>query len=213
MRIAPKEVAINDLQAVKEVHKMGSRFLKPQWYELSTGEDGNPGMFAMRHPREHAERRKMFSRQFSKKGVLEFSDLLQQKITLATSAMQRFASNGQVDLMVWWAYLATDLLGEMAFGESFHTLEIGQVSVLVDGKRTRSSPHVQPPESALCLHLPTALAVQPGYAADLVHSRSASRVPDHRAFPLEHAHPIHRRNERSDGEGRVHGHRGVQPLQ
>lgn len=45
--------------------------------------------------------------------------------------MQRHADNGKVDLMVWWAYLATDLIGEMTFGESFQTLERGVVRSLV----------------------------------------------------------------------------------
>jgi len=49
-------------------------------------------------------------------------------MSLASTSMRRFSDDGKVYLMVWGAYLATDLLGEMAFGESFHTLEIGQPS-------------------------------------------------------------------------------------
>ncbi|KAM0788727.1 hypothetical protein ACM66B_002819 [Microbotryomycetes sp. NB124-2] len=128
IRIAPNEVAINDLQAVKQIHKVGSGFLKPSWYSLSTGEDGNPGMFAMIDSKAHAARRKMFSQQFSKNGILEWEGLLHEKFADATEGMRKSAVNGKVDLMVWWAYLATDLIGEMCFGENFETLQRGQPS-------------------------------------------------------------------------------------
>lgn len=126
--IAPDKVAVNDLGAVKQIHKIGSPFLKTEWYANATGEYDSPGMFAMRDPKAHGQRRKLFAHQFAKRGVLDYEELIQNKFALAIEEMQKRAVDGKIDLMLWWAYLAIDLIGEMLFGESFHTLEMGKVS-------------------------------------------------------------------------------------
>ena len=84
-------------------------------------------------PKQHAARRKLFARQFSKNGILQWEGMIKDKFSLAITGMERqYQAEKKVDLMVWWAYLASDLLGELAFGESFNTLERGEVSIQAD---------------------------------------------------------------------------------
>ncbi len=39
-------------------------------------------------------------------------------------------SRGVADVFKWWTFMATDVIGELSFGESFRMLEHGKVSLL-----------------------------------------------------------------------------------
>lgn len=39
-------------------------------------------------------------------------------------------TRGTADVFKWWLFMATDIIGELSFGESFRTLEQGKVSAL-----------------------------------------------------------------------------------
>lgn len=36
--------------------------------------------------------------------------------------------HGVTDVFKWWLFMATDIIGELTFGDSFRMLEIGKVS-------------------------------------------------------------------------------------
>lgn len=36
-------------------------------------------------------------------------------------------SRGVADVFKWWLFMATDIIGELSFGESFRMLEAGEV--------------------------------------------------------------------------------------
>jgi len=38
-------------------------------------------------------------------------------------------SRGVMDVFKWWFYMATDVIGELSFGESFRMLDSGEVSL------------------------------------------------------------------------------------
>lgn len=66
IRISPDEVSISSLSGFEQIHKAGSPFLKSPWYEKFTQATGSLGVFAIRNPKEHAQRRKLFACPFSK---------------------------------------------------------------------------------------------------------------------------------------------------
>lgn len=37
---------------------------------------------------------------------------------------------GAADVFKWWLFMATDVIGELSFGESFRVLEAGEVTQL-----------------------------------------------------------------------------------
>ena len=83
----------------------------------------------MTDPKVHAARRKLFSQAFSQNSLAEWEDLLQEKVELAISGMKKQAAiEGSADILQWWTFMATDVIGELGFGESFHALEHGEVS-------------------------------------------------------------------------------------
>ncbi|RDW78462.1 hypothetical protein BP5796_06314 [Coleophoma crateriformis] len=134
VRIAPTEIAYADLSSTREIHKIGSGYLKSQFYADFTGESAeavvSPGLFAVIDPVAHATRRRLFARAFAYSSLVEWEPLLQEKTKLAINGIQAdIAQKGGVaDILKWWSSLATDLIAELSFGEGFHALENGEKS-------------------------------------------------------------------------------------
>lgn len=129
VRIAPNEVAINDPASFKEIHRIGSGFLKTKWYEyLNTNGVGVcPGVFNITNAKDHAARRKLLARGFSQRHIREqWEDVVRQKVDLAVSRIKSDAMSGTADVLKWWTYLATDVSAHLMFGESFHMLDTGE---------------------------------------------------------------------------------------
>lgn len=83
----------------------------------------------MTDPKAHAARRRLFARPFGK-GFLrsEWEWVVREKAGLAVSRMkQEMMGGGKSDVMKWWMFLATDVATHLMFGESFQTLEKGEV--------------------------------------------------------------------------------------
>lgn len=55
---------------------------------------------------------------------------MREKATLAVTKIKQTALNGNADLMKWWTFMATDIVGVLGFGESFGMLELGQVNAI-----------------------------------------------------------------------------------
>ena len=129
VRISPAEIAVNDVKAFREIHRIGSGFNKSPWYQSFT-EAKRPTMFAMTDPKQHAARRKLFARTFSKTFLRQhWENLVREKASLAVRRMEEEARReGKTDMMKWWMFLATDVITHLMFGESFRTLEMGQKS-------------------------------------------------------------------------------------
>jgi hypothetical protein len=83
VRTAPNEVDVSDVEAFKEIHRIGGGFLKSPWYNsFRTGMD----VFSMREPKMHAARRKMFARPFANTALREnWEDTVRQKFGFALS--------------------------------------------------------------------------------------------------------------------------------
>jgi cytochrome P450 len=134
VRIAPSEVAVNDIMAFKEIHKPGSGFTKTHFYEtLPVGHKiGVFGVFAMRDLKAHALRRKLFARAFSKSFLRQnWEPLVLEKVQLAMRQIKGELQQGSCDVMKWFLLLAGDVSTHLMFGESFHTLESGEVNAEV----------------------------------------------------------------------------------
>lgn len=130
VRISPTEVAVADAEAFKAIHAVGSGFNKSPWY-TQLDDKPSPGLFTMNDPKKHAQRRKLFARPFSKSELRRnWEGFIKTKAALAVNSMWREAqTNGKVDALKWWTFLATDVIGTLSFGEGFGMLELGEVSL------------------------------------------------------------------------------------
>lgn len=129
VRLSPNEVAVSELAAYREVHRIGSGFVKAPWYDTIT-----PGMesnvFSMTNVQEHATRRRLLARPFSRSSLLShFQDLVTERARLAVAKIKEEARQGVCDAMKWWTLMTSDVIMEVAFGEKAGLLEAGEVSI------------------------------------------------------------------------------------
>lgn len=129
VRLSPNEVAVADLDAFKEIHKIGTKYMKSDWY-LRLANFPKAGVFTMLDPREHGPRRKLLSRSFSRTYLVEnWEHKVREKALLAVNKIKADAMSGTADVYNWWMLLASDVSAHLAFGESFGMLETGHVGI------------------------------------------------------------------------------------
>ena len=129
VRLTPTEVAVSDVQAFQQIHKIGSGFNKSQWYDDLTKFE-RPTLFVMSDAKQHAARRKLLARGFSKSYLRQtWEPLVRTKVELTVQKMREESKRvGLTDVMKWWTLLATDVTTHLMFGKSFDMIEKGEVS-------------------------------------------------------------------------------------
>ncbi|KAK7212615.1 hypothetical protein V2G26_019793 [Clonostachys chloroleuca] len=129
-----KFYTITGRPAFVAIHKIGGGFTKTQWYEDFSGGAGGTGigigLFAMTDVKKHASRRKLFARAFSAASLRSnCEDVVKEKVEKAVSRIMIEARDtGEADIMKWWMLMASDIIGQLSFGESFDLLESGEKS-------------------------------------------------------------------------------------
>ncbi|KAK8093487.1 hypothetical protein PG997_000172 [Apiospora hydei] len=124
VRIAPGEVAVADLAAYARIHRVGSPFLKGPWYDSAS-----PGIFAMRDPKRHGERRRLFARAFSKTALRANWEAVTVGRIKAEAGAE---GGGGADVLKWWTLMATDVIAHLSFGESFDMVGLGRTTAYVN---------------------------------------------------------------------------------
>ncbi|CAO2651104.1 Nn.00g094010.m01.CDS01 [Neocucurbitaria sp. VM-36] len=134
VRLSPAEIAIADIAAVSQIHKINSGFLKSDFYKKLTP-TREPGLFAMQDPHAHAARRKLFARAFSNSSLrTSWEGEIRLKAELAVQKIRQDAlvATKGADILKWWTLMATDVIAHLSFGESFNMLELGKQTSYID---------------------------------------------------------------------------------
>lgn len=85
-------------------------------------------MFSTTNPRFHAERRRLLSGPISEQNLLKMEPIINQRIYMTIARIEEeIEQTGAADIFKWWTFMATDVIGELSFGESFRMLELGKV--------------------------------------------------------------------------------------
>ncbi|KAF9870180.1 cytochrome p450 monooxygenase [Colletotrichum karsti] len=127
VRLSPDEVSVATADGHRQIYATNSQCLKHEWY-LKFGGHNEPGLFTMRNPREHAKRRKMFARAFSKSQLrTQWEDVI---AAITREGVRKIAEqlrrDGEVDVLKWFTFMASDVSGELMFGESWDMLRKGE---------------------------------------------------------------------------------------
>lgn len=129
VRVSPGEISVASVDGHKQIYATSSQCTKHEWY-LRFGGHPSPGLFSMSNRKDHAERRRMFARAFSKSQLRSQWEEVIKGIT--TKAVDKIAQdlhqNGKADVFKWWTFMTSDVSGELLFGESWDMLGVGQVS-------------------------------------------------------------------------------------
>ncbi|KAH7124048.1 cytochrome P450 [Dendryphion nanum] len=131
VRLSPFEVGVADLNGFKEIHKIGTKYLKSTWYQRLANFP-KTGVFTMIDPREHGPRRKLLSRSFSRTYLVEnWESVVRDKALLCINKIKTAAKQDKADVFNWWMLLASDISAHLAFGESFKMLETGHANQFI----------------------------------------------------------------------------------
>lgn len=130
VRTSPTQVDICDTGAVKEIHRTNTPFLKSTWYsDFVSNRIHN--MFSTTDTAFHSSRRRLLASPISDSSLHRVEPLIRQRIELAvTRISEEIQSRGAADVFKWWMFMATDIIGELTFGESFQMLEMGKVRAI-----------------------------------------------------------------------------------
>lgn len=137
VRIAPNEVAVADIDASKQIHRIGSNFRKnPAFYQAMGSDqldDNTCGVFMLWDPKIASSRRRLFQQAGTKKNIADWEPQVIELTRMLTQKIRAdLEENGRCNIMKWFSFLASDVMGELCFGHSFHSIKNGTVSFLTD---------------------------------------------------------------------------------
>ncbi|KAH7125636.1 cytochrome P450 [Dendryphion nanum] len=76
------------------------------------------------HASDHGRFRRLFSHSFSEKGMREMQPRIQSYVELLLVGLKETAAKKEyADMQEWFNWTTFDMIGDLAFGESFHCLE------------------------------------------------------------------------------------------
>ncbi|KAJ5671123.1 hypothetical protein N7507_000250 [Penicillium longicatenatum] len=126
VRTSTTQVDICDIEAAREIHKTNSRYLKSEFYNVLAAKNFQ-NMFSTTDPKFHSNRRRLLATPISDSSLSKHEPLISSLVYLAIDKIaQEMETRGVADVFKWWLFMATDVIGELTFGESFQMLQKGE---------------------------------------------------------------------------------------
>ncbi|KAH9827687.1 Isotrichodermin C-15 hydroxylase [Teratosphaeria destructans] len=124
VRIGPNHLDVSDAAAIKTIYGSGREFRKSTYYDAFTAL--RPNLFGVRNEEIHSARRKAVSNGFSAQSVTLMEVYMDKCMDKLIARLDVAASEGQtIDLKKWISFFVMDVLGELAFSQSFGVLITG----------------------------------------------------------------------------------------
>ncbi|KAG8626743.1 hypothetical protein KVT40_005688 [Elsinoe batatas] len=124
VRIAPNEVSVADLDAIRTIYGPGSKFQKSNWYSVWQGTQ-KTDLFAERDIRTHSDLKRKISRIYAMSSLTPLEKWIDNAVECFMDQMRRQGTSS-IDLGVWLQLLAFDVIGEVSFSRRFGFLEAGR---------------------------------------------------------------------------------------
>ncbi|RJE20956.1 Cytochrome p450, partial [Aspergillus sclerotialis] len=132
VRISPNELSFASVESWKAIYGHAapgkSVAIKSPFYDVFGAGFSKSCIGSERNPTRHGEMRRMLSSAFSQRNLLEQEDCVLQIIDKFIEIIGKKAGKGSdgLNMTKWYEMVGFDILGEMAFGESFHSIEDGK---------------------------------------------------------------------------------------
>ncbi|KAF2734672.1 cytochrome protein [Polyplosphaeria fusca] len=125
--LSHSEVDFASVSAAKQIHSFRTPFPKTQYYaNLSIGM-GAANVFTTTNLAYHGFLRRLLFPPMSESTLKTYEPIVDGRVRLAVQRMaEEMKKRGAADVFKWWLFLATDTIGELAFGDSFRMLEQGR---------------------------------------------------------------------------------------
>lgn len=116
-----------DVPSAKEIHTVKATYVKGPFY-THFSPAGSEDLVNTRDIHFHRRHRRLLQGPFSETALKAFHPIVEQRVRLAIQRMgEEMATRGVADVFKWFLFMATDVIGELSFGESFRMLELGKV--------------------------------------------------------------------------------------
>jgi averantin hydroxylase len=129
VRVAPWELSYTDSAALKPIYghhnaatEGFSEFDKDR-LEIVKPANGTYSILGAFAP-DHSRFRRLFSHSFSEKGMRDMQPRIQSFVQLLIKGLKETSeAGGYTDILEWYNWTTFDMIGDLAFGESFHCLD------------------------------------------------------------------------------------------
>jgi cytochrome P450 len=136
VRVSPHEVDFSSSTGAKRIHAFVRPFPKAKMYDAFLKEGGALDVFSTRNFDVHSQHRRLLSTGLSESWLKKSEHVLRERVALAVERIgQEMKEHGAADVMKWWLFFATDVIGELTFGDSFRMLEQGKVRFFFERER------------------------------------------------------------------------------
>ncbi|KAI1419708.1 cytochrome P450 [Xylaria sp. FL1777] len=133
VRVAPNELSFASVESWKAIygHPLPGKQIAPKgpFYEVFAAGFNSKCVGSERDAKKHSAMRKMLNPAFSQRGLLEQEEIISGVINKFVRIIGERAGPGSegINMTRWFEMNSFDILGEMAFGESFHSLDTGNL--------------------------------------------------------------------------------------
>ncbi|OBT62545.1 hypothetical protein VE03_07403 [Pseudogymnoascus sp. 23342-1-I1] len=124
VRIAPDELSFTNPTAWKDIygHRQGHALMPKDMAFYNRPPSGVDNLITANRA-DHTRYRRLVSHAFSDKALREQEPLIKGYIDLLIQRLHEHAASGPLDMVAWYNWTTFDLIGDLAFGESFGCLE------------------------------------------------------------------------------------------
>jgi hypothetical protein len=132
-RVSPNELSFCSPGAWTAIYtpnnKGVGKILKNEFYDMFGSGFKIQSIGTERDPVLAHQKRALFSSALSAKGLAQQEPVMQKNINLFVEKLGKLGNTDQgIDMAKWFIYLGFDILGEMAFGDSFGCVERGELT-------------------------------------------------------------------------------------
>lgn len=151
VRVAPDQLSFNTAQSWKDIYgprKGHDTFVKSSFYDGGSFANQAHSIVTERDPAKHSEMRRFLSNAFSDRSLKEQEHLVAEVIDAFIDQIGALGNKPEgIDLSIWFNLLTFDIIGELAFGESFGGVRSGKNSVPSEVMRKLTMAQQEPPIS------------------------------------------------------------------
>ncbi|KAL4966006.1 cytochrome P450 [Aspergillus stella-maris] len=128
VRIRPREISINNVDALRDIHGPGTVCNKGPWYDNTYPARS---LQTTRDKAWHAQRRRVWDRGFTTKAIGQYMPRIRENCKDLITQLKKRAGT-PVNASLWMSYFGFDVMGDLTFGKSFNMLKEGANAPILD---------------------------------------------------------------------------------
>lgn len=129
VRVSPNEISFASVASWKDIygHKSAGKqtFVKSEFYDIYGSGFNSLCIGSERDPQKHSQMKTSLSAAFSTKALQEQEHIVSNVVDTFIARIGEQCGGEGMNMTKWYEMVAFDILGEMAFGNSFHCIQDG----------------------------------------------------------------------------------------